>query len=139
MQSKYVTLLQTHNEHLQFQHDIDEDVQLEFAILKQDAIRLQKENTHLKNELSIQTQPIQNTYQTMSNKAKIITSAINGHTIRQKLKKMAQAAGTIQAVLWSTRIRKDTYWALEHLNEAQEIEIEPESSDAYLSGWEVIT
>ena len=75
----------------------------------------------------------------MSTKAKIITSAINGYTIRQKLKKMAQAAGTIQAVLWSTRIRKDTYWALEHLNEAQEIEIEPESSDAYLSGWEVIT
>lgn len=139
LQSKYDTLLQTHNEHLQFQHDVDEDVQLEFAILKQDAIRLQQENTHLKNELSIQTQPIQNTYQTMSTKAKIITSAINGYTIRQKLKKMAQAAGTIQAVLWSTRIRKDTYWALEHLNEAQEIEIEPESSDAYLSGWEVIT
>jgi len=139
LQSKYDTLLQTHNEHLQFQHDVDEDVQLEFAILKQDAIRLQQENTHLKNELSIQTKPIQNTYQTMSTKAKIITSAINGYTIRQKLKKMAQAAGTIQAVLWSTRIRKDTYWALEHLNEAQEIEIEPESSDAYLSGWEVIT
>jgi hypothetical protein len=138
LQSKYDTLVRTHNEHLQFQYEVGEDVQLEFTILKQDATRLQKENDHLKHELSIQTQPVQNTYQIMNTKAKIITSTIKGYIIRQKLKQYAQAARTIQAVLWSTRIRKDTYWALEHLNENHEIEIEPGFSDASLSGWEVL-
>lgn len=130
LQSKYDMLTTAHNTHLQLHHEDNEDVQLEFAILKQDAIQLQKENEKLKHQSS------KSTYKNMCVSAKIISSALLGCIQRQKLKQQQNSILTIQAALWSNLIRKDTQWAISHLN--QNNEIESDDFDDYLSEWEIV-